>query len=179
MSAALPVVDLEVDGVKYKLRRFGGWDALRFDAAAGRMLGSVLRALAVSDNAKDLLGALVGADKDQEKADRLQALLEADVGAALGMLGLGIDEMMDRLDVEVLIDLTKRMFVGKLTAPRLGHPVEIDNDETYDEVIGLLMVEHGHMHQLKLLWAGLRANLGPTSAGSRSSTTTPKASLKA
>lgn len=165
--------DLEVDGVRYNLTRMGPFDALRFDAAGSRMLGPLLRSLAMSDNAKGFLAALSGADEA-----KVAEVLSADLGAGLAMLGVGIDEIADKIDADVVIDLTKRMLVGRLIAPHPAHgkPVEISDVETYEEVIGMHMAAHGHLHQLKLLWAALRANLGPTSAGSPPPTTTPKAS---
>jgi hypothetical protein len=167
---ALHVVD--VDGVAYRLKRIGPFDALRFDTAGSRLLGPLLRALALSDNAKGVIQAMTGGDHA-----KIAEVLESDVGAALAMLGIGIDGVADRLDADVVIDLVRRMFIGRLVAPHpiLGTPVEIADDDTYEQVIGHQMAVHGHLHQLKLLWAALRVNLGPTSAGSTQPTTTPKA----
>lgn len=170
---SLPVIDIVVDGVSYKLTRMGALDALRFDAAGSRILGPLFRALAGSDDVKGLVSALTGADEA-----KIGEVLTKDVGAALAMLGLGIDEIAEKIDPEALVDLAQRMCLGRLVAPHpvAGMPVLLEKADDYDLVIGLQMSAHGHMHQLKLLWAGLRANLGPTSAGSPSSTTTPKAS---
>lgn len=173
MSDSLrPLHDVVVDGVVYRLQRMSPFDALRFDTAGSRLLGPLLRALALSDNAKDVIAAMAGGDQS-----KLAAVLESDIGAALAMLGIGIDGIADRLDADVVIDLARRMFIGRLVAPHpiLGTPVEVADDNTYEQVIGHQMAVHGHLHQLRLLWAALRVNLGPTSAGSTQPTTTPKA----
>lgn len=168
---ALPVISLEVDGVAYQLRRLGAMDALRVDTMAGRMLGPVLRALAMSDDASSLMSALTVGE-----SERVQAVLEKDVGAMLGMLGLTLDELAEKLDPEDVVKLAGLLFFGgRLRAPAPGGgSVEIDGADTYEHCLGPALAEHGHMHQLKLLWAALRANLGPTTAGSTTDTTTSK-----
>jgi hypothetical protein len=164
---ALPVHNVVVDGELYKVRRLGPFDMRRVQTAAARMLGPVLKALALSDNAKGFLAALTGGDEAQ-----IAAVLEKDVGAAFAMLGLTFDEFAEKLDAEEVIELEKRLFIGRLNAPWSDARVDIEDEKTYEDVVGALMVKHGHLHGLKLIWAALRVNMGPTTAASPSPSAT-------
>lgn len=164
---ALPVHDVLVDGELYKVRRLGPFDMLRVQTHAARMLGPVLKALALSDNAKSFLAVLTGGDEE-----KIAAVLEKDVGAAFAMLGLTFDEFAEKLDADEIIELAKRLFVGRLNAPWMGARVDVEDVTTYEDVLGAQMIKHGHLHPLKLMWAALRVNMGPTTADSPSPSAT-------
>lgn len=159
---ALPLMDIPVDGVTYRLRRVGAFDGLRLDVLALKMVGPIVKALALSDNAKGILAAFTGGDEA-----KVSELLDKDVGAALALLGLSLDEIADKLQGDAVIAATRLMFLkGRLNAPYGEHRVDVDDESTFDEIVTHYSHKHGHTHALKLLWAGLRANLGPTIAGS-------------
>jgi hypothetical protein len=158
---ARPKQKIEVDGLTYWVTKCGPFDALRVDALGGKVLGPLFRALATSDSARGVLATMI-----QGGESKLEDVLERDAGELMMALGLSLDDLLAKFSGADLIEAVRLLVIGKVSCPYAGAPeVLIEDATTYEDIMASAMDKHGHLHQLKLLWACLRANLGPTTAG--------------
>jgi hypothetical protein len=162
---ARPKHKIEVDGLAYWVVQCGPFDALRLDALGAKAMGPLFRALASSESAREIIKKMFKGGEKEFGAE-LDRMLDGNTGEIMMALGLSLDDLLANFGGEELIEAVGLLVIGKVSGPYLGAPeVLIEDVGTYEDIIGAAMDKHGHMHQLKLLWACARANLGPTTAG--------------
>lgn len=168
---AMKEAKVTVDGETYWVRRIGPFDQLRLAGLGARVLGPLFKALASSSNARELLGNVLSGDEE-----KLKDVLDGDVATVVfGLLGLTLDDLVDRIDGNDLIAAVRLCVVGKTATPFSDVArMNLSSDEDYEEVMAARSAKHGALHQLKLLWSVVQTNLGPTTAGD--ATTSPEAS---
>jgi hypothetical protein len=159
---------LEIDGETYWLRRLGAIDGSRFLVRAAKLFGPSLRSLALSDDAPGFILSVLSSDQPGKK------LAELMKGGDYSVFAL-LYNASDAFEEEPLIELIDLVLVGQLTGLVGGDQCKLDDLKTYETVVGRACEKHGPFHQLKLLWAAVRANLGPTFGGGDTSSQTASA----
>lgn len=132
----------KIDGAEYTIRQMGPLAALRVEAQLLKTLGKPIAALVAAEG----VSALFDLDMDGD-------------GAAL--IAKGFETLAETADPDVLVEIALGMVVGNVRGEFGGQDIDIDDRETYEEVLG----QHGPWHQLKLLQACIAVNFLPTGAG--------------
>jgi hypothetical protein len=149
---------IDVDGETYWVKRLRPMEASRFLVRCIRFFGPSVRSLALSDNAPGFIQAVLGSDAPGK------VLAEKLKGGDFSVLTL-IYNASDDLDEEKLVELIDLALVGQVSAMVGGEKCGLDDLATYETVVGKAIEKHGPFHQMKLLWAAIRVNLGPISGG--------------
>jgi len=155
-----------VDGVTYYITKADPFAAMKLVALGRKFLGPGLRAFSTAKDMKGMIGNLLGKD-----GESLALLLDSEITPALfDSLADLADSFADKLTEDDLIKAVNLVLVGNLAGPLDAQPkFNYEDEDTYLMAMSEQIEKHGHMHQLRLLWAALRVNLGPISAGSPTS----------
>lgn len=134
-----------IDGAKYVIRQMSPFAALRVQAQLVKLLGEPLARLIT-------------------EADSLQSLLELDLdGDGKDLIAAAVESLGGKLDPNTVVDVARQLVVGNVTGEVNGDEVDIDDVETYEQVL----IQHDPWHQLKLLQACLVVQFRPRGAGAR------------
>lgn len=138
----------------YKIRQMGGMDAFRAQALLLRAVG-------------EPLALIIGAVKSPEN------LLDLDLGGGeiLDLVSRALPVLADRLDGEDLVKLAKLLIVGNVSAFIEGQEIEIEDVETYEDIVGA----RGPWHGLQLLQACVSFNFLPRGAAGDTTPSSPEA----
>lgn len=151
-----------VDGETYWVTRVDPFGAARLLALGRKMVGPLLHAFAKSGTIKGVFDEVVG------RPGGFTEILDHELGPAFfETIGEVLDRFGDKIDAEDLIQLIRLTVIDHVAGPYGDQPkLYYEDDDTYLQAMSEQIDKHGHLHQIRLVWAVLRVNLGPISAGS-------------
>lgn len=134
----------EIDGAKYTIQQMRPLAALRVEAQLLKTLGKPIATLVAAQG----VSALFDLDMD---------------GDGAGLIAKGFETLAETADPDVIVSIATQMVIGNVQAEFHGSNIDIEDTETYEEVLD----QYSPWHQLKLLRACVAVNFLPTGAVAR------------